>query len=150
MKPMANRLFAPEASNPKVDAALLVLRVWLGLTMLINHGLPKLTHFKETAAKFIDFLGIGSQASLGMALFAEVFCSALLIFGLVTRFGALSLAINMIVAFAMVHKGALSGEHSGELAFLYLAGYVTILLAGPGRYSADGCLFAKPSAPATT
>jgi uncharacterized membrane protein YphA (DoxX/SURF4 family) len=37
----------------------------------------------------------------------------------------------------------LSGNHSGELAFMYLMGYVTLLLAGPGRFSVDRVVFGK-------
>jgi putative oxidoreductase len=66
-----------------------------------------------------------------------------LIAGLVTRFGALVLTINMSVAFFMAHKAALSGEHSGELAFIYLAAYVTLLFAGAGRISLDKIIFRK-------
>jgi putative oxidoreductase len=37
----------------------------------------------------------------------------------------------------------LSGQGSGELAFMYLMGYVTLLLAGPGSFSVDKALFGK-------
>jgi uncharacterized membrane protein YphA (DoxX/SURF4 family) len=37
----------------------------------------------------------------------------------------------------------LSGGHTGELAFTYLMGYVTLFLAGPGRFSVDKILFGK-------
>jgi putative oxidoreductase len=121
-----------------VDLGLLALRLWLGLTMLLNHGLEKLTHFHEKAGSFPDPLGIGSTASLGLAVFAEVVAAALLAAGLFTRFAALVLTINLTVAFLMVHKLALSGAHSGELAFVYLAGFVALFLAGGGRYSMDG------------
>jgi putative oxidoreductase len=147
LNPLANRLFAPEAGTRAMDFALLVLRLWLGLTMLFNHGLGKLINFGDMSSKFLDLFGIGSTASLALAVFAEVFCSALLAAGLVTRFAGLNLAITMLVAFAMVHKMALSGESSGELAFIYLAGYVTLLIAGPGRYSADRFFFSKPTKP---
>jgi len=53
------------------------------------------------------------------------------------------LAIDMGVAFISIHKGALSGQGSGELAFMYLMGYVTLLLAGPGSCSVDKVLFGK-------
>ena len=147
MNPFANRLFAPQAGARSVDLALLLLRLWLGLTMLFNHGLAKLIKFGDMSSKFLDLFGIGSTASLALAVFAEVFCAALLAAGLVTRFAALNLAVTMLVAFAMVHKMALSGDSSGELAFIYLAGYVTLLIAGPGRYSADGFLFSRPAKP---
>ena len=64
--------------------------------------------------------------------------------GLLTRFGALTLVIDLAVAFIMVHKMAVGmAPHSGELAFIYLAGFAAILLAGPGKFSMDKALFGK-------
>ena len=101
-----------------VDLALLVLRVWLGLSMLVLHGWDKLTKFESMAGSFPDYFGIGSQASLALAVFAELVCAALLVVGLFTRFAALSLAITMAVAFFLAHEGQLRGAGSGETAFI--------------------------------
>jgi putative oxidoreductase len=120
-----------------VDFALLVLRIWLGLTMLINHGRGKLMGFGSMAEKFADPFGVGPTVSLSMAVFAEVVCAGLLALGLLTRFAALVLVILMTVAFFLVHGRAMSGPMSGELAFIYLAGFVAIFIAGPGRFSVD-------------
>ncbi|HEU0011934.1 MAG TPA: DoxX family protein [Verrucomicrobiae bacterium] len=128
------------------DLPLLALRLWLGLTLLLNHGLGKLLTFGEKASNFPDPLGVGSAVSLGLAVFGEVVCSALLVMGLLGRVAALGLTINMSVAFFLVHKGSLKmGPGSGELAFIYLAGFVALLLAGTGRFSLDRLLFAKPA-----
>ena len=140
---MLIKIFAPGSNSGSANFGLLVLRLWIGFSMLLNHGVEKLKTFSDLAPNFPDPLGIGHTASLALAVFAEFFASLLLIFGLVTRFGALVLTINMGVAFISVHKGALSGQGSGELAFLYLMGYVTLLLAGPGRFSVDKALFGK-------
>ena|SRR2546426_1029250 len=125
------------------DLALLALRLWLGLTMLFNHGLDKLLNFSEKASGFPDPLHVGHTTSLALAVFGEVACSALLALGLLARFGALALVANMGVAFFLVHRSALSGEHSGELAFIYLAGFVALLVAGPGRFSVDQVVLAN-------
>ena len=123
------------------DAGLLVLRLWLGLSLLLLHGKAKLLGFAELSQKFPDPLGVGSTASLALAVFAEVVCSSLLALGLVTRFAALSAGIMLGVAFFLVHKASLAmGPHSGELALIYLAGFVTLLIAGPGRFSLDACV----------
>lgn len=127
-----------------VDLGLLVLRAWLGLSMSLLHGKGKLFGFSEMSAKFPDLLGIGSPASLALAVFAEVVCSVLLVLGLFTRLAALNLAITMSVAFFLAHKASLAaGPGSGELAFIYLAGFVTLLIAGGGRYSLDAKLGAR-------
>jgi putative oxidoreductase len=145
---MFKKLFAPANESSSANCALLVLRLWLGLTILLNHGWGKLSKFQSMSGSFADPLGIGHTASLSLAVFAEVVAALLLILGLFTRFGALVLSINMAVAFIKVHHLALKGDHSGELAFIYLAGFIAILLAGPGRFSLDSKVFAAKAAPA--
>ncbi len=119
------------------DLALLVLRVWLGLTMLINHGFVKLMAFDKLSTIFPDPIGLGQKASLTLAIAGEIVGSILLVLGLWTRFGALVLMIVMSVAFFITHGMALSGPKSGEPAFLFLAGFVVLFLAGGGRFALD-------------
>jgi putative oxidoreductase len=140
---MLKKIFSPGNNSGAANLGLLFLRLWVGFSMLLNHGVEKLKNFSDTAPNFPDPLGIGHSASLGLAVFAEFFVSLFVIFGLVTRWSALVLATDMIVAFIGVHKGAMSGQGSGELAFMYLMGYVTLLLAGPGCFSVDKVMFGK-------
>lgn len=126
-----------------VDGGLLVLRLWAGLTMALNHGWAKLSGFGKMAGGFADPLGVGSQVSLSLAIFGELICGLLIAFGLFTRFAAIGCGITMAVAFFMVHQRALSGPASGELAFIYLGAMVTLLLTGAGRFSADAKMGAK-------
>ena len=119
------------------DYGLLILRVALGFSMLLLHGRGKLLDFSATAAKFPALFGLPANVNLGLAVFAEVVCSTLLIAGLFTRFAALFLAATMGSAFFFVHKSALVGEHSGELAMVYLVAYVTLLFTGAGKFSVD-------------
>ena len=121
-----------------VDAALLVLRVWFGLTLVTLHGWSKCAGFAERSQRFADPFGIGPTASLGLAVFAEVVCALLLVVGLFTRFAALACAITMATAFFFAHGGRLTGQGNGELAFMFLGGFVVLLLAGGGRFSLDG------------
>ena len=138
---MLKRIFAPGSDSFCTSLALFVLRLCLGLTMLLNHGIDKLKKFSDLSSGFPDPLHVGHTTSLVLVVFAEAVCSVLLVLGLVTRFGALVSAINMAVAFFIVLKAAMSGEHSGEIAFIYLAGYVALLIAGPGRISMDEAIF---------
>lgn len=119
------------------DCGLLILRLTLGFSMLFLHGRVKLLGFSEMASKFPSLFGLPSNVNLGLAVFAEVLCSALLIAGFLTRFAALMLAITMGVAFFMVHQMVLVGEKNGELALIYLAGYLALLFAGAGKLSVD-------------
>jgi len=119
------------------DLALLVLRVWLGLSMFILHGLGKFQNFSTLSGSFPDPLNVGSSTSLGLALLAEFFGSALLIIGAFTRLASVLLIGTMSVAAFIIHKATFTGEANGELALLYLAGYVTLFIAGGGRFALD-------------
>lgn len=126
--------FIPQSN----DFALLLLRLVSGLTMLIFHGWGKLANFGDLSAKFPDVIGIGSMPGLILAIIAEVVAAALVTVGYLTRFAALVLSVNMAVAFFIAHGAKLSGAGNGELAFMYLAAYLTILFAGSGRFAFEG------------
>lgn len=143
MNAILRKLFIPATNSPSANLALTVLRIWIGLEMFILHGLDKLQHFSDYAAAFPDPFGIGHTASLALSVFAEFFCSLLLVLGLITRWGALVLIINMAVAFFGAHGGALKGQGSGELAFVYLMAYVVIFIGGPGNCSLDKLIFGR-------
>ena len=134
---MFSKLFAPGNDSFLTSLGFLILRLWLGLTLLLNHGVEKLKSFDSMAPSFMDPFGIGHTASFALVVFAEVVAAFLVAAGLLTRFAALVLMVNMGVAFFMAHKGALSGSHSGELAFIYLAGFVTLFVGGAGKFSLD-------------
>lgn len=140
---MFKLLFSPSNDSAFTNLALLVMRLWLGSAMFFNHGIEKLIHFKDVAPDFPDPLGIGHAISLTLVMFAEVAGSVLLIMGLLTRFAALMLVINLFVAFLMVHQTAMNGTNSGELAFIYLSGFFTLLIAGGGMISLDMVIFGK-------
>jgi putative oxidoreductase len=127
-----------------VDCGLLALRLWLGISMLLLHGWGKLMDYRDMG-KFLDPLKVGNEVSWGLTVFAEVVCSILLILGLFTRFAALTGAITMSVAFFIFHRMMFKGGAPGELAFIYLGGFLAIFLAGPGRFALDGK--SKSSAP---
>jgi len=140
---MLKKLFVPSDDPDLTSMALFVARLWLGLAMLFNHGLGKLAHFNDIVGAFPDPLGFGHDLTLGLVIFAELVGALLLVAGLCTRLVALVLVIDMFVAFLMVHKTELSGQGSGELAFLYLAGYVILVIAGGGLFSLDTVAFAR-------
>lgn len=123
-----------------LDAGLLVVRLWFGLSLLVLHGWVKFSGFAEMSAKFPDPLGVGSSTSLTMAVFGEVFCAVLVVLGLFTRIAAIALAVTMSVAFFIVHKGIFSGPGNGELGFVYLGAFIALFVAGPGRFSLDARL----------
>ncbi|HEX9046433.1 MAG TPA: DoxX family protein [Verrucomicrobiae bacterium] len=138
---MFKKLFVPSEDSDLTHMALLVARLWFGLTMLFNHGLEKLTHFNEMVGTFPDPLRVGQEASLVLVVFAEVIGALLLAVGFMTRVAAAVLVIDMFVAFLMVHRAGMNEQSGGELAFLYLAGYVVLCIAGGGLFSLDTLAF---------
>ncbi|MBO9596184.1 MAG: DoxX family protein [Niabella sp.] len=130
------KLLNTKYKDSGVALALLVLRVVAGSAMAVNHGYKKLTGFSEIAAKgFSDPFHIGVKASLSMAIFAEFFCGLLIVLGLLTRLATIPLIITMCVALFIAHSGDFFGQ--GELAGIFLAVFLVLLLVGPGKYSVD-------------
>lgn len=117
---------------------LLLLRVTLGILML-THGWPKFEMLIEGGPiRFSDPIGIGKMPSLVLTVFAELFCSALLVLGVLTRLATIPLIVTMVVAVFVVHGGDPVGKR--ELGLLYLAGYLVVFAAGSGRYALDRLL----------
>jgi putative oxidoreductase len=129
------RLIILYQSETLFNIALLVLRAGAGI-LLLQHGYNKLTHFTEYEDKFMNFLGLGSNISLALTVFAEFFCSLLLIVGFVTRLACVPLIITMLVALGVAHNGDIFGK--GEAATMYLIVFTAVILLGPGKYSIDG------------
>ncbi|HSJ04317.1 MAG TPA: DoxX family protein [Verrucomicrobium sp.] len=124
------------------DLGLLVLRVWLGISIFALHGLAKFKNFGGTVQMFHEKMGFPTPLAAGAVLAESVF-AILLVLGLGTRWAAGFLAATMGVAFFVAHQASFdpkSATGSGELAFIYLAGFVALLIAGAGRYSVDSKL----------
>lgn len=117
------------------NVGLLFLRVCVGLAMMIGHGWPKLANYSMKAAHFPDPLGVGSEISLGLAIFAEFFCPIFIILGLFTRVAALPILMVMIVAVLMIHGN--DPWKSKELAVLYAIPCLALILTGAGDFSID-------------
>lgn len=120
----------------KYDTVLLLLRLAFGLTMLVNHGWPKIMKLmNDDPIKFVDFLGMGATITLILVVFAEVICSFLLMLGWLTRLACIPLIITMLVAIFKIHWGDPFSDLEGAL--LYLIVYLCIFIAGPGWYALD-------------
>lgn len=128
------KIFATDHSG-HMGLGLLVLRLSFGMLML-NHGIDKLSNFSTIidSGQFMPVFG-SVALGLGLVVFAEVFMSVLLIIGLFTRLAVIPLIVTMLVAIFLVHLHDPFAKM--ELPLLYLFPYITLLLAGPGKYSVD-------------
>jgi len=133
-----NRLFNTNYNHRSLDAGLFILRAGIAGLML-SHGLPKLNGLLAGGEiQFGDPIGVGPAASLVLAVFAEVFCSVLLLFGLATRLAVVPLIVTMLVALLVVH--AEDPFQKMEPAFHYLLVYVVLLFSGAGKISLDSVI----------
>jgi putative oxidoreductase len=131
------KLFSTRYTENSIAFSLLLLRLTLGILM-IPHGFSKLTKFTTVVKEFPDPIHLGATVSLTLVIFAEFFCAVLLVAGLMTRLVVIPLIITMGVAVFMIHNNDFFGE--AEQATLYLAGYLVLLVAGPGKVSMDRML----------
>ena len=142
------RFLYPNPSSASAAAGLLILRLIAGAG-LMQHGWPKIQHAFNWMPPEAPVPGI-FQA---LAALAEFGGGLALIVGLLTPLAALGIAFTMLAAIGMVHLSAghpfvnASGGPSHELAAVYLATALLLLLAGPGRYSLDALLFRRFAAP---
>jgi uncharacterized membrane protein YphA (DoxX/SURF4 family) len=123
--------------------AALLLRILVGWVFL-TEGIQK---FLFPAA-----LGVGRFTKIGIpwphitAPFVgvvEIACGILLMVGLVTRFAAIPLLIDIGVAIAttkvpmLLHQGFWPAMHESRTDFCMVLGLIAILCIGPGRLSCD-------------
>jgi putative oxidoreductase len=140
--PRVRRVLLLGSISPRIDLALLVLRVWVGASLFLRHGLEKLSGSADAISQFPDPLHLGSQVSFIVATCSDGFFSILVVAGLGTRWAALVIFCNIFVAWGLVvhFQFFAHGVSAGEAMVLYLGGLVTIAVAGPGRFSADSFL----------
>ncbi len=131
------KLLTTNYSAGAFNTAILLLRIVFGVLMM-SHGYDKLTGFTETAKNMPSFLGMGSAITAALVVFAEFFCAMFIVLGLFTRLAAIPLVITMGYALFKAHNSEVFGD--GEMATLFLAAYVTLLIIGPGKISVDGMI----------
>jgi len=134
------KIFTTGVNPISTHMSSLILRLSAGGFML-THGVPKFQRLLSGEFQFADPFGLGPGVSLGMAVFAELVCSVLLILGLGTRLATIPLIVTMAVAAFIAHGADPFGKK--EMALLYLAVYLVLLLLGSGKYSFDYVLQKK-------
>ncbi len=128
-----------------IDLGLLILRITVGLTMSF-YGYQKLANYSEMVNEDfwqnkVSLLGLKGSIPLSLTIFAEFFCSILLMLGLLTRFALFFLLFCMgYIAFYLdSFELIIAGENGFEMnsAFQYFLTYIVLLFSGSGKYSID-------------
>jgi putative oxidoreductase len=127
-------------------AAVVLVRLIVGAVFL-SEGVQKFL--------FPDALGVGRFAKIGipapevMAPFVGVcvvVCGALFLLGLLTRFAAVTMIIDMVVAISttkvplLLHDGFWKMAHEARTDWSMLLGSLFLLVVGAGAWSVDAML----------
>lgn len=125
------------------DLASLILRLGFGLLMALGHGYGKLLNlFSGSEIRFPALFGMPPKLGLSLAVFAEFLCCLFIIMGYKTRLFCIPVIFTMATAAFYIHLGDpwfMKGADGGskEPALLFLFGFLSIYLLGPGKYSID-------------
>jgi len=132
------RIYDTGLPGKSSHAALLIFRV-VAAGLMLTHGIPKLQKlFSGGEIQFVDPFGLGLVVTLVLVVFAEFFCSILVLLGLLTRLAVIPLMITMATAATVVHANDPFGVK--EKALLFLLIFALLLVFGSGRYSVDRIL----------
>jgi putative oxidoreductase len=123
----------------RIDIAFLILRVWVGASLFVKHGLEKILHFQSMATHFPDPIHVGPKVGLIYALITDALCSVLVAVGFVTRLASFLIVVNLLVVFGFIHHFSFM-EDNAELVYLYLGTFIVLIFTGGGRYSIDAQL----------
>jgi len=133
------------------DFGLLVVRLTVGGYMAASHGWGKVfggTGFGPSAEMISGVAGLGFPAPTlfaWAAALSEFLGGVLIALGLLTRPAAAMMAFTMLVA----AFGASTGWAAREMALLFFAPCLLLLLIGAGRISIDRSLGRAPAASAS-
>jgi len=133
--------------DPNVpELAITLLRVIAGIVFFM-HGWQKLVdNGIDGTELFFDSLGIPLPALAAVVVtIVELVGGAALILGVLTRFVAALLAIDMVVASLVVHleNGLFVMNGGFELVLLLLAIMVVLIMTGPGAMAGDNLFFQR-------
>jgi putative oxidoreductase len=112
-------------------------RVLIGF-LFFQHGAQKL--FGLFGGKAVTLFSL-----MGLAGVIEFFGGIAIALGLFTRLIALFTGIEMVSAYFMVHvsHGWMPIVNKGELALLYLSGFLVLIAYGAKKWSVERALFKK-------
>ncbi len=128
-----------------------VIRIIVG-SMMFAHGLDKIVGGPAGFGRFLGArLGLPGGVLLGwLVTLLELVGGALLVAGLLSRVVALLMTAELIGAIVLVtgRRGLIAQEGVGfERDLAYIAGFLAVILLGPGRPSLDHLLGLETATP---
>lgn len=120
-------------------------RVIVGAIMAA-HGGQKLADGPSNFGAVLGQLGVPLPTLTAYVVtFVELVGGVLLIVGMLSRLAALLLTVNLVAAISLVkvNVGLIAPPEAGagaELDLALIAGFLVVLLAGPGKFALDGVL----------
>jgi len=109
---------------------------------VLLHGIAKLQHGIGGIERMVAANGLPSFVAYGVYV-GEVIAPLLLLAGWYARVGAALIAVNMLFAIGLAHRGELlalggQGGWALEAQGLMLATALALALLGPGRFGLNG------------
>lgn len=134
-------MYEKQTGNASEDFGKFLLRATLAILILF-HGVAKLMNGVGFIGGMVAKFGLPPEVAY-LVYVGEVIAPLLVLFGVWARFGALVIAINMVVAVVLVHMGDLTsltknGGWALELQAMFLVSALAVALLGAGRYSVGG------------
>ena len=128
--------------TPRLDLALVILRVVLGVVFLAHGGQKLFVYGLDGVAGSFGQMGIPGAALAGPLVAVAEFAGGLaLIVGLLARLAGVGLAVVMLGAILFAHLPAGFFAPQGfEFPLTLLAISLAVALVGPGRFSLDHVL----------
>ena len=122
------------------DLAPLLLRIAIGV-VFVAHGYQKVFDMgMVNVAGFLGSLGVPLPLFFAYVVsYVELLGGAALILGLLTHWASKLLAINMLAALFLMHitKGIFVTNGGYELVLALLAGTLSLMITGAGKWSVD-------------
>ncbi len=132
------------AQSFNLDFGLLLIRLMFGASMAAA-GYQKITKYSENLKddfwiNKVSFLGLSGAPVLNLVIFAEFFCSLLIMAGFLTRLALIPLVICSFYIFAVIGGEVYHIEDGGlwfNPGFPYFIVYIALFFTGAGKYSVD-------------
>ena len=115
---------------------LLIVRLLFSGLMIINHGLQyfmQLWPFNDISVSTKTIFGLSTLFTAILFFIGEFLAPLFVLLGYYTKLSSLVCMLTMTIAIILTHSNNPFTE--GELALLYLVGFLIIFLMGPGKYS---------------